>query len=98
MDIRKNLLIVMGLVLSLILAFSLMSCATTDQIKMLEEKVQQASQDAKEAKAMAQDCSQKADAAAVRAENAADAAEASAQKAEDMANKAEAIFNQQMKK
>ena len=98
MDIRKNVWIVMGLVLSLTLAFSLMSCATTDQIKMLEEKVQQASQDAKDAKALAQDCCQKADAAAVRAENAADAAAASAQKAEDMANKAEAIFNQQMKK
>ncbi len=101
MDIRKNVIMVMGLVLSLALAFSLISCATTDQMKMLEEQVQQAGQDAKDAKAMAQDCSQQAkqaDAAAVRAENAADAAAASAQKAEDMANKAEAIFNQQMKK
>jgi DNA polymerase III psi subunit len=101
MDIRKNVCMVMGLVLSLALAFSLMSCATTNQMKMLEEQVQQASQDAKEAKAMAQDSSQQAqqaDASAVRAEKAADAAAASAQKAEDMANKAEAIFNQQMKK
>lgn len=101
MDIRKNVFVLIGLVLSIALAFSLMSCATTEQIKMLEQQVQQASQDAKEAKALAQDCSQQAkqaDAAAVRAENAANAAAASAQKAEDMANKAEAIFNQQMKK
>ena len=94
MDIRKNVCMIMGLVLSLALAFSLMSCATTDQMKMLEKQVQQASQDAKEAKALAQDCSQQvkqADAAAVRAENAADKAAASAQKAE-------AIFNKQMKK
>jgi hypothetical protein len=101
MNLRKNVFMLMGLVLSLALAFSLMSCATTDKTKMLEEQVQQASQDAKDAKALAQDCSQQvkqADAAAVRAENAADAAAASAKKAEDMANKAEAIFNQQMKK
>lgn len=101
MNIRKSLPMVIGLVLSLALAVTLMSCATTDQIKMLEQQIQQAGQDAKEAKALAQDCSQQvkqADAAAVRAENAADGAAASAQKAEDMANKAEAIFNQQMKK
>jgi DNA polymerase III psi subunit len=101
MKIRKNVIMVMGLLLSLALVFSFTSCASMDQIKMLEQQVQQASQDAKDAKALAQDCSQQAkqaDAAAVRAENAADAAAASAQKAEDMANKAEAIFNQQMKK
>jgi hypothetical protein len=101
MDLRKNMCKVMGLVLSLALAFSLMSCATTAQINSLEKQVQQASQDAKDAKALAQDCSQQvkqADAAAVRAEKAADDAAASAQKAEDMANKAEAIFNQQIKK
>jgi type II secretory pathway component PulM len=94
MKIRKNVIMVMGLVLSLALAFTLMSCATTDQMTKLENQVQQASQDAKDAKALAQDCSQQAkqaDAAAVRAENAAEAAAASAQKAE-------AIFNQQMKK
>ena len=60
MDIRKNVFMVMGLVLSLALAFSLMSCATTDQMKMLEEQVQQASQDAKDAKASTQDCAQQA--------------------------------------
>jgi type II secretory pathway component PulM len=101
MKIRRNVILVMGLFLSLALAFTLMSCATTDQMTKLEKQVQQASQDAKDAKALAQDSSQQAkqaDAAAVRAENAADAAAASAQKAEDMANKAEAIFNQQMKK
>ena len=98
MNIRKNVCMVMGLVLSLVLAFSLMSCATTDQMKMLEKQIQQASQDAKDAKALAQDCCQQGKQAAVRAENAAEAAAASAQKAEDMANKAEAIFNQQMKK
>ena len=94
MDIRKNVCMVIGLVLSLALAFSLTSCATTDQMTKLEKQVQQASQDAKDAKALAQDCSQQSKQFASRiilAENAADAAAASAQKAE-------AIFNQQMKK
>ncbi len=58
MDIRKNVCMVMGLVLSLALAFSLMSCATTDQMTKLEKQVQQASQDAKDAKASTQDCAQ----------------------------------------
>lgn len=100
---KRKIYVVLGLVLSLALAVSLMSCATTEQIKMVEKQAQQASQDAKEAKALAQECDcaqqvKKADAAALRAEKAADAASASAQKAEDMANKTEMIFNKQMKK
>jgi hypothetical protein len=101
---QRKVYAVLGLVLSLALAVSLMSCATTAQIKMLQQQVQQASQDAKDAKALAAkncNCDQQmknADAAAMRSEKAADAAEASAQKASDMANKAEMIFNKQMKK
>jgi hypothetical protein len=100
---KRKIYAVLGLVLSLALAVSLMSCATTERMKMLEQQVQQASQDAKDAKALSKECDcaqqvKQADAAAVRAEKAADAAEASAQKAQDMANKAEAIFNKQMKK
>jgi len=82
-----------------------MSCAASQQGKVLEDQVQQALQEAQAAKALAQDCTQKLDAdaqraedAADRAEKAADKAEASAQKAEDMANKAEAIFNKVMQK
>ena len=100
---KRKTYAILGLILSLALAVSLMSCATAQQMRMLEKQVQQASQDAKDAKALAKECDcaqqvEKANAAAMRAEKAADSAEASAQKAQDMANKAEMIFNKQMKK
>jgi hypothetical protein len=100
---QRKMYAILGLVLSLALAVSLMSCATAQQMRMLEKQVQQAGQDAKDAKALAKDCDcaqqvERANSAAARAEKAADAAEASAQKAQDMANKGEMMFNKQMKK
>jgi murein lipoprotein len=103
--IRKYGYVLLCLVLSIFLAATLISCATCQHSKTLENQVQQALQEAQAAKALAQDCVQKTSADAQRAENAADRAEkaaddaeASAQKAEDMANKAEAIFNKTMQK
>jgi hypothetical protein len=103
MIIKKSGRILMGVVLAVFLAATLMSCATTEQLKVLETQVQQAMRDAQEAKSLAQDCSmqvKQADAAALRAESAADRAEAAAGVAEvsavlaaDMALKSEAIFN-----
>ena len=105
MIIRKYGYVLLCLVLSMFLAATLISCATCQPVKALEDQVHQALQEAQAAKAIAQDCTQKVDADAQRAENAANRAEkaadnaaASAQKAEDMANKAEAIFNKAMQK
>ena len=103
--IRKYGYLFLCLVFSIFLAATLISCATSQQVKVLEDQVQQALQDAQSAKALAEDCVQKTSANAQRAESAADRAEkaaadaaASAQKAEDMANKTEAIFNKAMMK
>jgi hypothetical protein len=98
MTIRKYGYVLLCVVLSIFLAATLISCATSQQVKTLEEKVQQALQEAKAAKAIAQDCTQKVDADAQRAENAADRAEKAADDAAASAQKAEAIFNKVMQK
>ncbi len=82
-----------------------MGCATTDDLKAVEQKAQvvgdkadRALAEAQSAKAIATDAAKSAAAAADRAEKAAGRAEAAARSAADSAARAEAIFMKKMKK
>ena len=89
----------------LFMGWSLMGCATTKQLAVVEERAKEALdlankalQEAENAKALCGDESRKAEGAAMRAERAADRAEGAAKRAEQAADKAEDIFTQKMKK
>jgi len=77
---------------------SLMGCATKGQLRDLEQRVDQAMNEAQEARSAATALSTKVDQAEAAAEAAAVRAENAAVRAEAMANKAEAAFMQKMKK
>jgi hypothetical protein len=94
-----------ALVMLLGFGAALMGCATTEDLKMVDQKAQavgdkadRALSDAQSAKATAIDAANKAAAAADRAEKAAGRAEAAARSAADSAAKTEAIFMKKMKK
>ena len=97
--------ILLGTSLVLILALGMWGCATTGDVeklqaqeKTLNEKADQAIQDAQAAKAAADDAKIKADAAAARAEEAVRKAEEREKAAEEKEKQADALFKKSMKK
>lgn len=89
----------------LILAFSLLGCATTAELekvqaqeKLIDAKADQAMQDAQTAKAAADAAALKAEQAAARAEDAIKKAEERERIAEEKAKMAEEAFQKSMKK
>ena len=89
----------------LILAFSLLGCATTAELekvqaqeKLIDAKADQAMQDAQTAKAAADAAALKAEQAAARAEDAIKKAEERERIAEEKAKMAEEAFKKSMKK
>ena len=102
---KKALCMVAVLFVVLFMGWSLMGCATTKQLAVVEEQAKEALdrannalQEAENAKALCGDEFRKAEAAALRAGRAADRAEQAADRAKAMADKAEDIFMQKMKK
>jgi len=92
-------------IILLALGFMVSGCATTAQVKQLEDQINAASLKADNAMAAAaaaqktaNDCSATADKANLAAKQAADRAAAAADRAENAAAKAEAVFMKHMKK
>ena len=95
---KNYLRIALAFMVVFAMVFATIGCASTKQLTSLEDQIKMANQKADQALANGKECCDKADEAVKAAKDAADRADAAAARAESAADKTEAIFNKRMNK